>query len=340
MGCGQSVDSAPAKYDPESEKARAIQDRKEEELHERNIKEREGRYAAVDEGKFELKKEDEHKKNVHKSMLIFDHPKVQEMAKNSGVSAVESTKVFSTIRAYMENKKIDKLSRNDFLICMAKLCIFQKQEELATRFFKLMDSSGDGFVDFGELIAGLGQLSNGSRREKLKVCFQAYDKDQDGGVSKEELKSLLVSQVRASLNSAALALQAEDDFDEMTESVPTLKTSKTHAKVLQSAPSGPRSYANDEFKATHDKDGNHVISLGTFLGKVEVVIPAATGDGVPADPYTRFAGDEILNKMVADIFAKYDKDKNESINFEEFVEFTKNAPELCQWFNGFDEAAK
>ena len=36
-----------------------------------------------------------------------------------------------------------------------------------------MDTSGDGFLDLVELLAGLSVFNKGSKRDKLKLCFGA-----------------------------------------------------------------------------------------------------------------------------------------------------------------------
>lgn len=337
MGCSSSTDApaaSPTVYDPAYEKARAEKDEKIEQDMKNRIKVKQDRYAAVDNGKFELSKEEEKKQAGGKSMLIFEHQKVQDMAKLSGINNIESLKVFATIKDYMTKKGIEKLAMNDFLICMAQLQVFNKQEELAKRFFKLMDTSKDDFVDFGELIAGLNQLCKGTRREKLKMCFDAYDHDQDAGVSKKELASLLQSQVRASLVTAAIALESEDEFDALF-AMPVLKTNKSKVKSI--AP-GPRDDSAQEFKSFTDKDGNFVVVLKTYLGHVDVVIPKST-ESHRGDPYTHFHGQEILDKLVDQIFLKYDKNNDESINFEEFVQFTADTPELCSWFGNLETKA-
>ncbi|KAM0953929.1 putative calcium/calmodulin-dependent protein kinase CAMK-CAMK1-DCAMKL family [Dioscorea sansibarensis] len=62
---------------------------------------------------------------------------------------------------------------------------------LAPRVFDLFDNNRDGTVDMRELLCGLSSLKNSQGDEALQICFQMYDTDRSGSISKEELASML-----------------------------------------------------------------------------------------------------------------------------------------------------
>ncbi|XP_042429941.1 calcium and calcium/calmodulin-dependent serine/threonine-protein kinase-like [Zingiber officinale] len=62
---------------------------------------------------------------------------------------------------------------------------------LASRVFDLFDNNRDGTVDMREILCGLSSLKNSRGDEALRLCFQMYDTDRSGYISKEELASML-----------------------------------------------------------------------------------------------------------------------------------------------------
>ncbi|XP_065040266.1 calcium and calcium/calmodulin-dependent serine/threonine-protein kinase-like [Musa acuminata AAA Group] len=62
---------------------------------------------------------------------------------------------------------------------------------LASRVFDLFDNNRDGNVDMREILCGLSSLRNSRGEEALRLCFQMYDTDRSGYISKEELASML-----------------------------------------------------------------------------------------------------------------------------------------------------
>ena len=83
------------------------------------------------------------------------------------------------------------------------------------RLFELFDRNGDGQVNFRELIAGLACLSpnnkasqsedGGAERPstaKIKFCFDLYDVDEDGVITREELGSMLEAMSAESVEEA------------------------------------------------------------------------------------------------------------------------------------------
>ena len=77
-------------------------------------------------------------------------------------------------------------------------------EKAVKRLFELFDRNGDGKVNFRELVAGLACVSpnskpslsaeEGSERAssaKIKFCFDLYDVDEDGVITRDELSSML-----------------------------------------------------------------------------------------------------------------------------------------------------
>ncbi|XP_047338405.1 calcium and calcium/calmodulin-dependent serine/threonine-protein kinase-like [Impatiens glandulifera] len=62
---------------------------------------------------------------------------------------------------------------------------------LAGRIFDLFDNNRDGTVDMREILCGFSNLKNSQGDDALRLCFQMYDTDRSGCISKEEVASML-----------------------------------------------------------------------------------------------------------------------------------------------------
>ncbi|OAY39051.1 calcium and calcium/calmodulin-dependent serine/threonine-protein kinase [Manihot esculenta] len=62
---------------------------------------------------------------------------------------------------------------------------------LAPRIFDLFDNNRDGTVDMREILCGFSSLRNSQGDAALRLCFQMYDTDRSGCITKEEVASLL-----------------------------------------------------------------------------------------------------------------------------------------------------
>ncbi|CBI29153.3 unnamed protein product, partial [Vitis vinifera] len=62
---------------------------------------------------------------------------------------------------------------------------------LAGRIFDLFDNNRDGTVDMREILCGFSSLRNSQGDDALRLCFQMYDTDRSGCITKEEVASML-----------------------------------------------------------------------------------------------------------------------------------------------------
>ncbi|KAJ7949452.1 putative Calcium-dependent protein kinase [Quillaja saponaria] len=62
---------------------------------------------------------------------------------------------------------------------------------LAPRIFDLFDNNRDGTVDMREILCGFSSLRKSQGDDALRLCFQMYDTDRSGCITKEEVASML-----------------------------------------------------------------------------------------------------------------------------------------------------
>ncbi|XP_067854250.1 calaxin isoform X2 [Heptranchias perlo] len=84
------------------------------------------------------------------------------------------------------------MSRKQYQQMADTLCILTK------RFFRAFDKDNDSYVSMREWIEGLSIFLRGTLDEKIKFCFEVFDLNGDGFISREEmfhmLKSSLIKQ--------------------------------------------------------------------------------------------------------------------------------------------------
>ncbi|NWT09670.1 EFCB1 protein, partial [Vireo altiloquus] len=59
------------------------------------------------------------------------------------------------------------------------------------RVFTIFDRDNNGHITVADWVEGLGLLLRGTLDEKIKFCFQVYDLNSDGYISKEEMFQML-----------------------------------------------------------------------------------------------------------------------------------------------------
>ncbi|XP_077445220.1 guanylyl cyclase-activating protein 2-like [Stigmatopora argus] len=65
--------------------------------------------------------------------------------------------------------------------------------DYAENMFRAFDSNGDNTIDFLEFVAALNLVFRGDMEHKLRWSFKVYDKDSNGYVDKDELRSIINS---------------------------------------------------------------------------------------------------------------------------------------------------
>ncbi|KAL6183964.1 PREDICTED: calcium and calcium/calmodulin-dependent serine/threonine-protein kinase-like [Fragaria vesca subsp. vesca] len=91
-------------------------------------------------------------------------------------------------------KKICKMGDNATLSEFEEVLKAMKMSSLvplAPRIFDLFDNNRDGTVDMREILCGFSSLKNSQGDDALRLCFQMYDTDRSGCISKEEVASML-----------------------------------------------------------------------------------------------------------------------------------------------------
>ncbi|KAL1552932.1 non-specific serine/threonine protein kinase [Salvia divinorum] len=118
--------------------------------------------------------------------------------------SLRTKKLKSLVGSYdLKPEELENLRENFKKVCTSDNATLGEFEEvlkamemlslvpLAPRIFDLFDNNRDGSVDMREIIAGFSTLKYSQGDDALRLCFQMYDTDRSGCISKEELASLL-----------------------------------------------------------------------------------------------------------------------------------------------------
>ena len=107
---------------------------------------------------------------------------------------------------------------------------FQKALEISNRsiaeiLFRIIDSDGSGNISFPEFVQGLNQFHpDAPFEDKVKLCFNAYDADHGGTVSKDEITDV----IQISLTDNPYVELSDAQIDDLVDNlIKTYDTSNT-----------------------------------------------------------------------------------------------------------------
>eukprot|EP00835_Amoeboradix_gromovi_P001188 NODE_49_length_27162_cov_0.380039.p8 type:complete len:349 gc:universal NODE_49_length_27162_cov_0.380039:21980-23026(+) len=113
---------------------------------------------------------------------------------------------YSTEFSYLEVKSLSKqfmsLAVDNFIteeIFMSSVGPFGLEKNLlVSRLFESWDNDKDEKLNFNEFVQGLSILVRGNLIQKSRMCFDAFDVDEDGFISKQDMSSMVRSYVKLS----------------------------------------------------------------------------------------------------------------------------------------------
>ncbi|KAJ2997124.1 hypothetical protein HDV02_005865 [Globomyces sp. JEL0801] len=83
------------------------------------------------------------------------------------------------------------ITKETFEKCLGSL---RKESQLIIdRIFHFFDTDSDGIISFEEMVKGLSVLCKGTMAERIKVTFEGYDLDNDGLITRNELRLMFKS---------------------------------------------------------------------------------------------------------------------------------------------------
>ncbi|KAL4203266.1 hypothetical protein AMTRI_Chr01g103130 [Amborella trichopoda] len=126
--------------------------------------------------------------SVWSSAMFLKTKKLKSMLGSHDLTPEELEKLRGHIKEICANRDSATLSEFEGVL---KAMNMRSLLPFAPRIFDLFDNNRDGTVDMREILCGFSSLRNSRGDDALQLCFQIYDTDGSGSISKDELASML-----------------------------------------------------------------------------------------------------------------------------------------------------
>jgi calcium-dependent protein kinase len=161
--------------------------------------------------------------------------KIKENLKKFNQARMFKKSAITVIATQLADKDIEAMrsafkavdANGDGVISVAEMTSILKQLQLsdaeAQQTLNQLDSDGSGEIDYTEFIAAVMDKSQYTKRENLWMAFRAFDENQDGKISKDELRRFLAGDHGSSISDAKILQMIKEvdkdgdghiDFDE------------------------------------------------------------------------------------------------------------------------------
>eukprot|EP01100_Stratorugosa_tubuloviscum_P013339 TRINITY_DN662_c0_g2_i1.p1 TRINITY_DN662_c0_g2~~TRINITY_DN662_c0_g2_i1.p1 ORF type:complete len:230 (-),score=95.05 TRINITY_DN662_c0_g2_i1:74-763(-) len=116
----------------------------------------------------------------------------QQIVTSTGLTVEQVHEIHETIKTNFNQKNY--LSKRRFYIIADHLSRYHPElanDDLKSIYFNLFDSDHNGKIDIQELITGLAVLSTGDSELKARLTFKAFDINNDGYLTKDEIALMI-----------------------------------------------------------------------------------------------------------------------------------------------------
>eukprot|EP01100_Stratorugosa_tubuloviscum_P002158 TRINITY_DN1490_c6_g1_i1.p1 TRINITY_DN1490_c6_g1~~TRINITY_DN1490_c6_g1_i1.p1 ORF type:complete len:253 (+),score=101.82 TRINITY_DN1490_c6_g1_i1:31-759(+) len=122
---------------------------------------------------------------------LLDTTLLPNLLQETKFAEVEVRELHQIFNNYSTNGVLERAKWDEVLSRLESFGVQKlKDTALGDRLFGEFDINKDGTIDCREFLCGVSLLCKGSAEDKLRLTFQAYDLDNSGTISKEEMLSL------------------------------------------------------------------------------------------------------------------------------------------------------
>jgi len=114
----------------------------------------------------------------------------EALSKKTHFTIAEIENLLTLYRKLSDGAEIDKMDRTRFREFLHN-AFDMTDDILLDRIFKYFDDDNDGFINREEWILGLSVFMKGNEEEHIQYCFDIYDLNGDGMISREEMLNML-----------------------------------------------------------------------------------------------------------------------------------------------------
>lgn len=272
---------------------------------------------------------------------------VRDLQRRTHFDLVEIQALFEQFKSLSTADTIQGgIDKHVFEQCLGPLGVDKNM--ITDRIFSFYDQDQDGWITFPELVCGLSVLCKGTLDEKITYSFQGYDLDNDGFISRGELRKMFKAYFYLSMElvrDVVRALEEEmmDQFDDeankpvsasFTAPIPATSTrpeQRVAKHISNSSTSESDPSSSDQNVTMKNVEDNNASDVSDEQ-ELQARIRQEQDEEEQYWPAVEVMSQDAIDEMVDKTFQNIDKQGSGMISLEEFRDFVQHDSTLIAWF--------
>lgn len=197
--------------------------------------------------------------------------------------------------------------------------MFKTNGMIAERLFKTFDRDLDGEVSFDEFLDGMSVFYKGSTEERMLMLFSMFDMDNNGSVSREEMRVLLASIVDAGLS---------HPLSTVTTTITSSISSSSSSTASNSSVGGETKSTDSAPNTNSSSNNNNDAQNGESKSSSSSSSSSTSPHSIPHAPQSSMIQGRSLDDILDEAYVRLRKPPLSPLSYSDFKEIISTSPEI------------